>query len=184
MHMYASLCLDEFTWFNKAFLSVSIFSLVLQQALDSIYACWLKVDVHMILVYILPLVILHPNKWSISGESFLTKVHYEICNIKVICHRSLIACSILIDILVWYHFIKEIFDSCVYYNMFAIFVVIYAIKLIHDLFHAMMVGLSVSYGVGGAVRFLVVGTIGQRERPPRGQLWMEQCLTPLKYWPI
>ena len=39
-------------------------------------------------------------------------------------------------------------------------------------------------GVGGAVRFLVVGTIGQRERPPRGQLWMEQCLTPLKYWPI
>ena len=22
------------------------------------------------------------------------------------------------------------------------------------------------------------------ERPPRGQLWMEQCLTPLKYWPI
>ena len=41
-----------------------------------------------------------------------------------------------------------------------------------------------SMGVGGAVRFLVVGTIGQRERPPRGQLWMEQCLTPLKYWPI
>ena len=40
------------------------------------------------------------------------------------------------------------------------------------------------YGVGGAVRFLVVGTIGQRERPPRGQLWMEQCLTLLKYWPI
>ena len=40
------------------------------------------------------------------------------------------------------------------------------------------------FGVGGAVRFLVVGTIGQRERPPRGQLWMEQCLTPLKYWPI
>ena len=32
-------------------------------------------------------------------------------------------------------------------------------------------------GVGGAVRFLVVGTIGQGERPPRGQLWMEQCLT-------
>ena len=28
-------------------------------------------------------------------------------------------------------------------------------------------------GVGGAVRFLVVGTIGQEERPPRGQLWME-----------
>ena len=25
---------------------------------------------------------------------------------------------------------------------------------------------------------------GQEERPPRGQLWMEQCLTPLKYWPI
>ena len=41
-----------------------------------------------------------------------------------------------------------------------------------------------SMGVGGAVRFLVVGTIGQRERPPRGQLWMEQCLTSLKYWPI
>ena len=34
-------------------------------------------------------------------------------------------------------------------------------------------------GVGGAVRFLVVGTIGQKERPPRGQLWMEQCLTSL-----
>ena len=42
----------------------------------------------------------------------------------------------------------------------------------------------VNFGVGGAVRFLVVGTIGQRERPPRGQLWMEQCLTLLKYWPI
>ena len=39
-------------------------------------------------------------------------------------------------------------------------------------------------GVGGAVRFLVVGTIGQEERPPRGQLWMEQCLTSLKYWLI
>ena len=39
-------------------------------------------------------------------------------------------------------------------------------------------------GVGGAVRFLVVGTISQGERPPRGQLWMEQCLTSLKYWPI
>ena len=39
-------------------------------------------------------------------------------------------------------------------------------------------------GVGGAVRFLVVGTIGQEERPPRGQLWMEECLTSLKYWPI
>ena len=39
-------------------------------------------------------------------------------------------------------------------------------------------------GVGGAVRFLVVGTIGQEERPPLGQLWMEQCLTSLKYWPI
>ena len=32
------------------------------------------------------------------------------------------------------------------------------------------------HGVGVAVRFLVVGTIGQEERPPRGQLWMEQCL--------
>ena len=39
-------------------------------------------------------------------------------------------------------------------------------------------------GMGGAVRFLVVGTIGQEERPPRGQLWMDQCLTSLKYWPI
>ena len=37
---------------------------------------------------------------------------------------------------------------------------------------------------GGAVRFLVVGTIGSEERPPRCQLWMEQCLTLLKYWPI
>ena len=27
--------------------------------------------------------------------------------------------------------------------------------------------------VGGTVRFLVVGTIGKVERPPRGQLWME-----------
>ena len=31
---------------------------------------------------------------------------------------------------------------------------------------------------------LVVGTICQEGRPPRGQLWMEQCLTSLKYWPI
>ena len=23
-----------------------------------------------------------------------------------------------------------------------------------------------------------------RERPPRGQLWVEQCLTSLKYWPV
>ena len=44
--------------------------------------------------------------------------------------------------------------------------------------------LTQPYGVGGAVRFLVVGTIRQEERPPRGQLWMEQCLTLLKYWPI
>ena len=42
----------------------------------------------------------------------------------------------------------------------------------------------ISAGVGGAVRFLVVGTIGEEERPPWGQLWMEQCLTSLKYWPI
>ena len=49
-------------------------------------------------------------------------------------------------------------------------------------FHASLTGLW--HGVGGAVRFLVVGTIGQEERPPRGQLWMEQCLTSLKYWPI
>ena len=44
--------------------------------------------------------------------------------------------------------------------------------------------LSICPGLGGAVRFLVVGTIGKEERPPRGQLWMEQCLTSLKYWPI
>ena len=43
----------------------------------------------------------------------------------------------------------------------------------------------ISPGVDGwAVRFLVVGTIGQEERPPRGQLWMEQCLTSLKHWLI
>ena len=39
-------------------------------------------------------------------------------------------------------------------------------------------------GVGGAVRFLVVGIIGKEERPPQGQLWMEQYLISLKYWPI
>ena len=39
-------------------------------------------------------------------------------------------------------------------------------------------------GVGGAVRFVVVGTIGKEERQPRGQLWMEQYLISLKYWPI
>ena len=39
-------------------------------------------------------------------------------------------------------------------------------------------------GVGGAVRFFVVGTIGKEERLPRGQLWMEQYLISLKYWPI
>ena len=39
-------------------------------------------------------------------------------------------------------------------------------------------------GVGGAVRFFVVGTIGKEERPPRGQLWMEQYLISPKYWPI
>ena len=43
---------------------------------------------------------------------------------------------------------------------------------------------ALGVGVGGAVRFLLVGTIGQEERPPRGQLWMEQCLTSVKYWPI
>ena len=32
--------------------------------------------------------------------------------------------------------------------------------------------------------YLTVAYIGQGERPPRGQLWMEQCLTSLKYWPI
>ena len=40
------------------------------------------------------------------------------------------------------------------------------------------------FGVGGAVRFLVVGTIGKEERPLRGHLWMEQYLISLKYWPI
>ena len=39
-------------------------------------------------------------------------------------------------------------------------------------------------GVGGAVSILVVGTIGEEERQPRGQLRMEQCLTSLKYWPF
>ena len=39
-------------------------------------------------------------------------------------------------------------------------------------------------GVGGAVRFLVVGTIGKEERPPRSQLWMEQYLISLIYRPI
>ena len=41
-----------------------------------------------------------------------------------------------------------------------------------------------SDGVSGAVRFLEVGTVGKEERPPRGQLWMEQYLISLKYWPI
>ena len=44
--------------------------------------------------------------------------------------------------------------------------------------------LSMCSGLDGAVRFLVVGIIGWEEKPPRGQLWMEQCLTSLKYWPI
>ena len=39
-------------------------------------------------------------------------------------------------------------------------------------------------GVGGTVRFLVVGTIGKEERPPQGQLWMEQYLISLKYCSI
>ena len=43
---------------------------------------------------------------------------------------------------------------------------------------------TIWYGVGGAVRFLVVGTIGKGERLPRGQLWIEQYLISLKYWPI
>ena len=59
------------------------------------------------------------------------------------------------------------------------------VALISWLFHGNYTRyLSFDWGVGGAVRFLVVGTIGQEERPPRGQLWMEQCLTSLKYWPI
>ena len=40
------------------------------------------------------------------------------------------------------------------------------------------------FGVGGAMRFLVVGTIGKEEKLPRGQLWMEQYLISLKYRPI
>ena len=43
---------------------------------------------------------------------------------------------------------------------------------------------DIAQGMGGAVRFLVVGIIGKEERPPPGQPWMEQCLTSLKYWPI
>ena len=53
-----------------------------------------------------------------------------------------------------------------------------------DLTHWILEIFFINLGVGGAVRFLVVGTIGQEERPPQGQLWMEQCLTSLKYWPI
>ena len=34
--------------------------------------------------------------------------------------------------------------------------------------------LTFKCGVGGAVRFLVVDTIGKEERPPWAQLWMEQ----------
>ena len=34
--------------------------------------------------------------------------------------------------------------------------------------------LLLKVGVGGAVKFLVVGTIGKEEWAPRGQLWMEQ----------
>ena len=43
---------------------------------------------------------------------------------------------------------------------------------------------NIRMGVGGAVRFLVVGTNGKDVRPPRGQLWMEQYLISLQYWPI
>ena len=39
-----------------------------------------------------------------------------------------------------------------------------------------MTGLLTGLGVGGALRFLVVDTISKEERPPRGQLWMEQYL--------
>ena len=38
--------------------------------------------------------------------------------------------------------------------------------------------------VGRAVRFLVVGTISKEERPPRGQLWMEQYFTSFMFWPF
>ena len=55
---------------------------------------------------------------------------------------------------------------------------------LYSLSHTLITLVPAHQGVGGAVRFLVVGTIGQEERPPRGQLWMEQCLTSLKYWPI
>ena len=39
-------------------------------------------------------------------------------------------------------------------------------------------------GVGEAERYLVVGTIGKEERLSQEQLWMEQYLISLKYWPI
>ena len=46
------------------------------------------------------------------------------------------------------------------------------------MFHCKMLqSLNLSLGVGGAVRFLVVGTIDKEERPPWGQLWMEQYFT-------
>ena len=44
--------------------------------------------------------------------------------------------------------------------------------------------LIIILGVGGAVGFLVVGTIVKEERPQWGQPWMEQYLISLKYWPI
>ena len=39
-------------------------------------------------------------------------------------------------------------------------------------------------GVGEALRFIVVDTIGKEERPQQGQFWKEQYLISLKYWPI
>ena len=45
-------------------------------------------------------------------------------------------------------------------------------------------GSWITRGVGGAVRSLVVGTTSKEERPPQGQLYMEQYLISLKYWPI
>ena len=38
--------------------------------------------------------------------------------------------------------------------------------------------------MGRDVGFLVVGTISKEKRPPQDQLWMEQYLASLKYWPI
>ena len=44
--------------------------------------------------------------------------------------------------------------------------------------------LSIKNWVGGAVKFLVVGTISTEDRPPQDELCMVQYLTYLKHWPI